>query len=122
MNQRSATAAGFIAASVLPAVLLSVVDPISGQRDAQSVIGSFLVTYFFTASATLALGLPCFMMLRRVGAAGLWSAVFAGALVAVVALALVRFSISLEAITVLKFASLGAAAGFVFWLFWRSGQ
>jgi hypothetical protein len=74
MKQTTATLLGFLAASVLPATYLSVVFPLSGERDVQSVLLSAFVFYFFAAVATAIFGLPTYLVLKRFNLVTWWSA------------------------------------------------
>lgn len=121
VKQTFATGLGFLAASVLPAAYLAIVFPLSGDRDLQSIVGTFLVAYFFAASATVILGLPMLLVLNKLNLVRWWSATSSGALVGIIAIFIVRFSVNIDLVTVLRFAMLGGAAGFLFWIFWRTG-
>lgn len=122
MKQTLATALGFFAASILPAAYLATAFPLSGDRDLQSVLGSFFVIYFFAATATVILGVPIFLILNRLKLVTLWSAVGSGALVGAIALMAVTFAAGIDLATLLRFAMIGGAAGFMFWIFWRAGR
>jgi hypothetical protein len=67
-------------------------------------------------------GIPIFVVLNKRKLVRWWSAIGSGALVGIIALTTVRFSIYIEPELVLRYAMLGGAAGFVFWMFWRTGN
>jgi hypothetical protein len=117
-----ATTLGFIVASMLPATYLAIGYPISGERDLSSIVGSFLVIHFFVSLATLLLGVPAYLALRRLRLIRWWSATFGGALIGAAALQSVVSRGHFEPAMVLRYAMLGAAAGLVFWAIWRSGR
>jgi len=120
MKQQYKTLLAFLTASIVPAIYLAVVYPLSGLRDWRSVLGTFLVFYYFAAAATGLLGLPAFLVLRKFDLVTWWSSLAGGALVG----AITQFAVtsgSLDDITsLLRFAMLGAVAGLAFWLVWRS--
>lgn len=121
MKQTFATFLGFLGASALPAAYLAVVHPLSGDRDPFSILGTFFVSYFFAAAATIVLGAPMFLVLRRAKLVTWWTAMGSGVLVGVLAILAVRFSGDIELSTLLRFGTLGGAAGLLFWVCWRSG-
>jgi hypothetical protein len=122
MKQAHATVLGMFAASVLPAAYLAILFPLSGARDPVSVISTFLVVYSFVASAAVILGVPIFLVLNKRNLVRWWSATGSGAFVSTVALVTVRTSVHIELEILLLYAMLGGVAGFVFWIFWRSGK
>lgn len=119
MKQEYKTLLAFLTASVVPAIYLAVVYPLSGIRDLRSVLATVFVVNYFTAAATGLLGLPAFLVLRKFGLVAWWSSLVGGALVGATA----HFAVApgVEDITsLLRFATLGAFAGLAFWLVWRS--
>ena len=120
MKQTTATLLGFLAASVLPATYLSVVFPLSGERDVQSVLLSAFVFYFFAAVATAVFGLPTYLVLKRFNLVTWLSAVGCGALAG--ALTIAALTASSDPSAQLRFTILGAAAGLLFWSVWRVGR
>ena len=122
MKPKLAVVLGFLAASILPAAYLATAFPLSGERDAQSVLGSFFVIYFFAVAATVILGIPVFLVLNKIRLVRWWSALGAGALIGIIAVIAVTFTGSVSLPTVVRYAVLGGAAGLTFWMFWRAGQ
>ena len=97
----------FLAASIVPATYLAVVYPLSGVHDWRSVLGTFLVAYYFAAAATGLLGLPAFVVLRKFELVTWWSSLVAGALVGVLALLAVTSGSTDDIPSLLRFALLG---------------
>jgi hypothetical protein len=122
MKKAPAALLGLLAASVLPAVCFAILYPLSGQRDLHSVAGTFVVSYFFTAAATLILGAPAFLLLNRLNLVRWWSAAGFGALAGVAMLLTTTSSLQVELVPAIGLATLGAMAGLVFWMFWRVGR
>lgn len=113
---------GFLVASLLPAAYLAVAFPISGQRDLQSLLGSFVVFYFFVAAATAILGIPAFLVLNKLKLVTWWSTIGCGAFLAPLALFVVTFP-GFPGVGILStYAMLGGAAGCMFWIFWQAGR
>jgi len=122
MKQTPATTLGFLAASVFPAAYFAIMFPLSGDRDFLSIAGTFFVSYFFAACATVILGAPMFLLMNKLRLVSWWSAASSGALAGVIVLLAIRFGGAMDWVTVLRFALLGGAAGFVFWMVWRIGR
>jgi hypothetical protein len=122
MKSTTTMVIGLVAASILPAAYLAFFHPLSGSRDIASITGTFMVAYFFSAVATVALGVPALLALKRLNLVYWWSASGAGALVGVISLAVIRFGGTLDATTTWRFAVLGACAGLLFWVIYRIGS
>ena len=120
MKQEYKTALAFLTASIVPALYLAVVYPLSGVHDWWSVLGTFFVFYYFAAAATVLLGLPAFLVLRKFNLVTWWSSLGGGALVGVLAQIAVTSGRLDEPESLVRFATLGAIAGLAFWLVWRS--
>jgi hypothetical protein len=120
MKQKYKTLLAFLTASIIPALYLAVVYPLSGVRDWRSVIGTFFVAYYFAAAATVLLGLPAFLILRKLKLVAWWSSLGGGALVGAVTDVAVTSGRVNDIQSLLRFATLGAIAGLAFWLVWRS--
>jgi hypothetical protein len=113
MNQPKATLLGFVAASMLPAVYLSVCYPLSGDHDPWSIIGTFFVTYYFVVVAMVALGVPTYLILERFKLVRWWSALGCGAIAGEVSI--LAITSNLDSSSQIRFAFLGGAAGLLFW-------
>ena len=120
MKSETRTVLGFFAASVVPAAYLAVVFPLSGSRDPASILGSLVVTYYFSALTTGFIGLPTFLLLNKFDLVTWWSAVACGAIAGAIALSVVAGGF--ERTIALMYAAIGATAGLVFWLVWRRGR
>ena len=119
MRQWQATLLGFLAASLLPAVFQATVFPLSGERDVASISATFLVAYWFSALFVGILGVPMFLILRRLGLVSWWSAAIGGTLGGV----MVPFILinNPEVAVLTRFTVLGAVSGLLFWTCWRLG-
>lgn len=122
MKQTTAIVLGFLAASMFPGVYLATVYPLGGNNDLLSVLGSFIVFYYFVAMATVVFGVPIFLVAYKLKLVTWWSAIACGALAGIAGLVAVfgRVGINLE--VSLTYATLGGSAGFIFWMFWRTGR
>jgi len=120
MKQEYKTVVAFLTASIVPAMYLAVMYPLSGVHDWRSVFGTFFVFYYFSAAATGLLGLPAFLVLLRFKLVTWWSSLCGGALVGAVTQVAVTSGRVDEIQSLLRFAMLGAVAGLAFWLVWRS--
>jgi hypothetical protein len=122
MKQTHATFLAFFGASLIPATYLAVAYPLSGERDWQSVLGSFFVIYFISAAATALVGVPAFLVLSKFDLVTWWSALSGGALVGILAKVTVTSNYLGDIQSLSRFAMLGAVAGLLFWLVWRTGS
>ena len=122
MNQAFRTVLAFSVAPLIPSVYLAVFFPLGGEQDAISVLGSFVVVYLFSITATVLLGVPFYFILRKFNLIRWWSATAGGLLVGTVFLLLITSNAAQDTAGMLRFAMLGASAGFLFWLVWRSGK
>lgn len=122
MNQTLATFLGFAVASIIPAAYLAVAFPLSGTRDAQSIVGSFAVVYYFSAVAAVFLGVPCFLLMKKIKFVNFWSATLCGAFVGCAALVATTSVESADRASLLMYAVLGAVSGFTFWVVRKLGH
>jgi hypothetical protein len=121
MKPEYSTALAFIAASAIPAAYLGAAFPLSGERDLGSVVGTFVVVYWFSFIATAVIGVPAFLLLGKFNLVAWWSAIACGAFAGFAAYAAVVSGNS-EPQSAFRYLGLGACSGLAFWLVLRSGQ
>ena len=78
MRESVATVVGFLAASMFPAAMLSVLTPLGGELSLGSAAGSFAVAYPFSAAFTFLFGIPTFLLLRRFSPGRWWVVLVVG--------------------------------------------
>ena len=122
VRQTTATAVGFLVASLIPAVLFAVFTPMTGTLDLRSALGTFRVTYPFSAIATILFGAPAFLALRRFGLIKWWSTLGVGFCLGALVAVVMRLPNQVDVHDLLTFAPMAAASAFVFWLVWRLGN
>jgi hypothetical protein len=122
MSTDKATLIGFLAASVVPAILMAIFAPLTNDRSFFTHVITFTVAYPFSAIAAALLGAPLYLLLHRFKLIFWWTAVIAGAAVGVAMVRMITIGGHLDLLTALRFAIMGAVSGFVFWLFWRMGS
>ena len=122
MRQGTATVIGFVAASILPAAMLSVWAPLSGTPSIASVAASFVVAYPFSAGFTLLLGLPAFLFLRRFAPGRWWSVLAVGFLLGIPVGIIIRLPGPPNPNDMLVHGPLAAGSTLLFWLIWRLGN
>lgn len=127
MNQKFATAFGFVAAfSVGPLHLalcaLSLEPKIDSIVDASIYLAAtFLIFFPYSALAGSLVGAPIYLISKRFRLVTWWMAAIAG-FAAGVSAALAMFGRSSMPIQLLTYAVLGAVAGSLFWLVRSFGQ
>lgn len=127
MNRRSATVLGFVAAfSVGPLHLalcsLSLEPSIYSIVDAGVYLAAtFLIFFPYSTLAGLIVGVPIYLISKRLGLVTWWMAAIAGFTAGTCA-ALAMFGRSSMPIQLLTYAVLGTVAGLLFWLVRSFGE
>jgi hypothetical protein len=106
----------FLIASLIPAAILGVTSP-PVEGNPYAMAGMSVVFYFFSAVATLLLGVPAFLIFLRLDLIRSWSGAGAGAVVGAVMGVAVQPT-PLQVYTVAIMAAMGSLSGFTFWLIW----
>jgi hypothetical protein len=107
---------GFLAASLVPALLTAIFSPLSGGGAFLNFIVSFAIFYPFSAFATALLGAPLFVLLDRFKLVSWWTATLGGAIIGVVMIRLVIFNGYFDLSTIPIYALMGGLSGLVFWV------
>lgn len=122
------TVAAFLVAPLVAAfglALAGLVKTDSAHINFEEVAVWTFIFYLYAAYAAFLLGLPSFLVLRRLGAIRWWSATLVGLLVGVAVFAFIEprgFSaIASVPYQAALWASIGGLSAFVFWLVWRQG-
>jgi hypothetical protein len=111
---------GFLVAAAVPPFLLSVVSPLGGSYDIESVLMSSLALIPFSAAFTVLFGLPAFLVLRPFRPGHWWSVTAVGLVLGAAVFRIIQGSLWLSNPTGLfLFATAGALSAIVFWLIWR---
>ncbi|MBC5765829.1 hypothetical protein [Ramlibacter albus] len=111
-----------MAAAALPALYIGVFHPLTGDHDLLSMLATTFIMAYFSAVAAVLIGVPSYFALRRLNLVKWWSATVFGALAGAVVRGVATIPADPEPAVLLRFALLGAAAGFLFWLIWRQGH
>lgn len=121
MRMKKITAAfvGLLVSSAIPAAILSVAGPLSGQRDFPSIAVTFAVAYPFSAAATLLLGLPLFFVLHWLELVTWWTSGLGGFFIGVLIAFAIRAPNEVQNNEVWKLGAIGAISAFAFWIVWK---
>ena len=119
MNNRTVTA--FLVAPLVAAILFASVSRISSgsSSDLLELLVTIAVVFFYAGAGTVALALPAFAVLRRLGLVRWWSALAAGATLGLLFDLLIFPWSSPWLRGHLGIPAIGAISGFSFWLVWR---
>lgn len=125
MNENTAAIIGFAIAPIVPALMVSLGTPVTPEGpDLLTTIGLFPIGYLFSAAVTGLLGVPLFLLARRLNLVRWWSAVMAGSAIGIAGSIAFQWpnigEINSSANVI--YALTGALAAFVFWVIWTFGQ
>jgi hypothetical protein len=132
VKELPASIIGFLVAPIVPALGAGLTTPIVGTSpSAKVVIALFPIAYEISFVAILVVGVPLFLIGRRLRLIRWWTALITG-LVAGVVVALVfqwdlltdvpTEPLNVQPATLLLYGTEGALAAFLFWLVWRQSQ
>jgi hypothetical protein len=122
MRESIAAAAGFAAASMFPAAVISVTAPLGDELSTASTVASFAIAYPFSAVFTLLFGVPSFLILRRFGPGKWWWVLAVGFLLGIPVATAVRLPNRPDPSDMLVDGPLAAGAALVFWLIWKRSR
>jgi hypothetical protein len=117
VNRTQAGILGFIVASTIPAVVVSLTSA-GAMRDPVAGLGVFPVAWLFSVFAVGLFGVPSFFLLNCFRLVRWWSAAGAGCVLGPLAWALLRPG-AVQPIELLVMSTSGAVSGLAFWLVWR---
>ena len=122
MKAATATVLGFVVAPVVPVVLGGLLTPASGDFDLVTVVGLGAIAYCASLLYTAFLGIPLFVFLQLSGRINILSCIASGLLIGAIVAITVALPNRAHVEDLVVKAMTGAAAGFVFWLFWSRGS
>jgi hypothetical protein len=121
LKQLHATALGLFSSATTAAICLAILEPIGGYY-LNTVLFSALIFLIFTIIAAVVFGFPGFLALRKFGLVRWWSLTAHGALVGLISLVVFLSDKIGNGKSLLALTAIGAIAGFVFWICWRTGE
>ena len=122
MRRTTAGVVGFVVAPLISALILAAATRLFEPSDIVARIAMVPVFYYFSAMATVLLGLPAFFLLLRFRINRWWSVVVGGLIIGALMGALVGAPNHAQLPNVLLMAATGTASALGFWLIWRQGQ
>jgi hypothetical protein len=122
MRTVTAGIVGFLVAPLIAALILSATTRLVPPSDIIARIGMLPVFYYFSAVATCLLGLPVFLIFRRLRLLRWWSVLASGFVIGALMGALVGESNHAQLPDMLLMAGAGAVAALGFWAIWSQGR
>jgi len=122
MRRITAGVLGFIVAPLISAVTLATATRLFEPSDIVARIAMVPVFYYFSAMATVLLGLPAFFVLLRFKIIYWWSVLAGGLVIGALMGAIVGAPNHAQLPNVLFMSATGAASAVGFWLIWRRGS
>lgn len=119
MKKITAALVGLLVSSAIPAAILSVAGPLSGQRGFLSIAITFAVVYPFSAAATLFLGLPLFFALHRLQLVNWWTSGLGGIFIGVLIAFAIRAPNEVQINEIWKLGVIGLISALAFWIVWK---
>ena len=117
MRKTIAAVLGFLAAALVPALILGMGTPIAGNLTSKLV---FTFVFFgYSAIASLVLGGPFFLVFLSFKRVRWWSALCVGAAIGAAVDEVLLSGSTNRVRGALLFAAIGAAAGLTFWIVWK---
>ena len=109
-------------APLTPAVFGALSTPITDKLELLPILFLTPLFYFYTFLATIFLGVPAFLLGRRLRLIKWWSALVAGTVIGALVAVLIWLQSKIQVHDFIIFCPLGAASAFTFWLIWRCGH
>ncbi len=125
MRQRASTFAAFLAAPLVPALLVALTQTSWGREGIAKLSFWLAAGYCVIGIYVLLLGLPAYLIARRFGLVNLWTALGTGLLIAaILSFTSLHGQVSWESASyrLPGNALIGAISAFVFWGIWRTGR
>jgi hypothetical protein len=118
MRTTTAAIVGFVAASLVPALVFSLLSPIAGRFDWEIALRGFPIFFFFSLLLTAVLGVPAFLVLLALKLVRWWSALAAGLVIGGLIALLLGFPNAPQLNTLVGMGGTGAAGALAFWVVW----
>jgi CDP-diglyceride synthetase len=113
---------GFLVAPLVAAVILSATTRLFEPTDIIGRAGMLPVFYSFAVAPTLLLGLPAFLIFRRLRMLRWWSVMGTGMLIGALMGTIVGAQSHAQNFNMLLMGGIGAVAAGAFWLIWMSAR
>jgi hypothetical protein len=122
MRRTTAGVVGFVVAPLISAVILSATTRLVEPSDIVARVGMVPIFYYFSAMATVVLGLPAFFLFVRFRIVRWWSVLASGLAIGALMGAIVGAQNHAQLPDALLMAAAGGASAIGFWLIWRQGR
>lgn len=122
MRRLTAAVLGFVVAPLISALVLSATTRLFAPLDVVGRIGMVPVFYYFSAGATILLGLPAFLLFLHFKIIRWWSILGSGLAIGALMGVIVGAQNGAQVPDALLMATAGAASALGFWLIWRRAR
>lgn len=113
---------GFAAAPLPPALILTIISPITTRLHWYDFFGWIVVFYLCALMLNLIVGIPAFLIFAPRGLIRWWSAFSIGAIGGFIAAVVLMRPANSASAYLLLYAALGALSGLTFWSTWKAGE
>jgi hypothetical protein len=122
MRRITAGVVGFLVAPLISALILSATTRLFEPGDIAGRVGMVPVFYYFSAIATVVLGLPAFFLFLHFRIVRWWSVLAGGMVIGALMGAIVGAPNHAQLPDMLLMAAAGSVAALGFWVIWRQGR
>lgn len=112
----TATLTAFVLAPLVSALIFPFISTALHDIDIVDFMVSVLLFYFFCSLATLVLGMPLYLLLRRFKLVAWWSTTLSGIIIGAIVAILVSLQNPVHERSLAFFCGIGAVTGLAFWL------
>lgn len=114
--------AGYVVAALIPAVVIALTAPVTGEPGLSIALVTFLFVFPLSLAVVAIVGFPAFLVLRRFAPGRWWWVLPVGFLLGLLVVVVVFWPAMPRPQSVVYFGTIGAGSALAFWLIWRRGH